>query len=220
MAVQTPTVEITPERIDLLRKGFQGLRKGALYFIVITILGIIVYAGLLTGILLSGRAFEASALGDIVFSSLGVIGILMGIIALMGLIEWMNAGRYFREYDPFKLKYGYTGPRLVLYGVIILLIGVIAAGLTLHMTRHMIGLAAVFALLLIIGAILAFVGMLLFGIFLIQLDELSATGLAAGGFKIAGILWIVGIFINILYIISVILVYVYSGDTLRRLASR
>lgn len=223
MALQIPGAEAPQERMNLLRGGFQGLKRGALYFIIVTILGMLVYAGLLAEFLLGGRGFETGALGDIAFSSVGFAGIAMGVIALMGLIEWMKAGRYFAEYDPLKLGYGYTGPRLLLYGVIMLLIAVMASGLIHYTTRHTgtaSGFAAAFALgLLIIGVILALVGWVMFGVFLIQLDELRAAGLAVGGFKLAGLLWIIGLIINILNIIAVILVYIYSGDTLRRLGS-
>ncbi len=121
-----------------------------------------------------------------------------------------SAGAAFKEFDP-RLGGLHTALRLGLAAVGLGILGFLAAVASLVLGLLLIGLAA----------ILALVAQVLVGLFLLRLGDLSKEGLPVpDGFRIAVILYLIGIVIGILQLIAIILVYVYSGDAISRLRSQ
>lgn len=131
-----------------------------------------------------------------------VLILLIGaIILLLGLFRLREGLNILRQID-MSFDLPYTGTTLIVIGLILIIIGAI-------LTIVLIGFFA-----LIVALILLFIGEILtFIIGSFRFNDRYKDSL----FMVAGILFIIGIFVSILSFIAVILWYVALGNTINRL---
>ncbi len=165
------------------------------------------------------------------------------ILAIFSFYKFYKAASHLKEYDRSRLGIGKTGILLMIIAIILIIIaGAVAVGFfaaislstsafvstgspAIGPTRiggmgGLIG-AVSLILLVIIAGILALVGSILFGIMIMRLGEIENV---EPGFKTAGIIYIVSVVLSlipytaivgfILSIVSLAMVYSYSGRTL------
>jgi len=185
---------------SLLKSAFEDFRAGILYmFVGLLIFGLAVGASLV-GAILAGKG-PAIGLGG------GIIGLIGLIIFLLGILKLKEAGDKFQQFDPSLGKLSLA--------VKIYIATIILGILTIIIFVVMPPLGALIGLLLGLANLVASI---LFGLFLMNLGDLAAKGVPVPDrFKLAGILYLVGIIISILQLIALILVYLDAGEAIRRL---
>ena len=213
--------------VTLLVEGLSKLRTGAIIIligIILEVAGIFMAPGLLSIFAMTGAAPSPGlTLGALVTPlALLIIGVLLGIVAF---ILWFSATGKLKAYDPSRLGIGRTGMILQLVGVILIFLGLLAivpvifaAGST-GSPEMLIG--AIYGMLGLVGlgAILALVGLILFGIMIMRLGEIQGVD---PGFRTAGILYILTLipYVGpILQLIAVIMIYVYAGRSIEALTA-
>ncbi len=204
--------EITSENIRLLTAGFEGLRSGSLYMIIATLLGFIAIMVIYFG---AGFGLSVGSIGGAVGSIIagGVLVLIAAIIGVLGLVKWQHGGSYFKQFDAMKFGYAETGPKLMLWGLYIVILAAII--LIIGAAAKSPGVVVGGSALLIIAAIIDLIGYILFGIFLLRIKDLNILyGLSLPDFTIDAVLWFIGIVVGILTFIAVILIYVHSGEAL------
>lgn len=149
--------------------------------------------------------------------------IVAAIIGLVGFVFYFKATGHLKRYDP-DYGIGRIGMVLQIVGLILMLasFGLIFLAVSLARALPQAALGATLSMLglIIVGAIVIIVGSILFSVMLIRLGKVDS------GFKIAGILYLIGIILNfivsgigtILGIVSTILIYTSSGRSLERLS--
>jgi magnesium-transporting ATPase (P-type) len=183
--------------------ALEDIKSFSLLGIIATlILGVGLFAVFFSGftsVLSSPHVGLFAAIGTVI---LAIIVIVIGaIIYLIALFKLRSGYMKIRNIDP-SFGISYTGTTLILIGLILLIIGAI-------LTLVIVGI-----FLVIIGAILLFIGEIL--------------ALIVGAFKlngrynetlflVAGILFIIGIFISIFTFIGMILFYIATNNVLNRL---
>lgn len=198
------------ENFTFLVNGFENLKNGALILIIgfiivwIIVLPAMVAIHSVTHIYRSGSGIEV--IGAPWFIGPGII---TAILSVVGVLMFKEGGANLKRVEPYVLDYGESGPKYMLYGLIMTVVGMLGV---LARTAAVLSLILVF-----LGAIMSLVGGILFGIFLLRLEELRRRGVPIDDFKADGILWIIGLFIPVLTIIAVILIYVHARGTLERL---
>ncbi len=193
-----------------LRDGLEKLRKAALLYLVSALLvGIGLMAIVMGGALFKGVGALAGAVGMI---AAALVGAILGLAALFAFL--IPAFSRLREYDeskfgtPAKLvKVGYGGGFALLFIAMLVFVGAIFAK-SVGMLFGGLGLFGIAAILLFIGLIGIIIGMF-------KLKDVSGEGL----FTAAGVLFIIGIFVNILTFIAWILVYVAAGKALSKIGT-
>ncbi len=183
--------------------ALQRMKKGVLLvFIAWIFLGISILVGI-TSILAMGAmdGLEGLVAGDVALVVLIIVGV---IIALIGLYREFipgvkNLADIYPEFSTAAklIRIGYIG------GLILLLIGAI-------LTLVLIGL-----LIIVIGLILVFLGTIGVIILCFKLKDKYQDTL----YLVAGVLFIIGLFIPILAVIAWILLYAGLGSTVRKLQS-
>ncbi len=192
------------------REGLQKLKTASLLYII---------SALLTGLvptlmLLGGFSFGIAGVmaGGIGMLTAAIVGAILGLVALFAFL--VPAFTHLRNSDPSMfstaatlVKIGYAiGFILVIIGLA-LIISVVATP----------SVAVVFGglILFIIGAIFLLIGLigLIIGMFRLK-DKTDETL-----FLVAGILFIIGIFIGILQFVAWILVFVAANSTLNKLST-
>ncbi len=211
--------ELTQDRLNLLIHGFNNLKDGALFMLIGELLASISLVGLIFPGMAASQSLGALLVGAAGLLGLGLIG---GIISLIGLLKWKDAGKYFKQFDPLRLGYGESGPKYMLYAIIIIIFGLIIAllgalGTAVTGGGGVLGVAFLGIGIVIIGAIVYLIGIILFGLFLLRLDEIKAMGVNIPEFKLDAILWFIGIIFSILTLIAVILIYMHSKEAIDRL---
>jgi len=212
--MSTPTYAYQPST-DKFAEGMRKLKTAALLQIIASILVI--------GAVLAGYGSIFAMLGSIgigpehqphpgmvggvaigaiaVMAVAALAGLVLGLVSTYGYL--LPAASDFAEYDSSKygtvatlLKVGYLGGIIAILGGVGLIILAVAAKL--------VGFLITGIIVIVIGLILFFIGLI--GLILLMFKLREDTG--DDMFLIAGILFIVGIFVNILTIVAWILVYV------------
>ncbi len=192
------------------REGLQKLKTASLLYIISALL-----TGLgFTATLLGGFSFgkTGAIMGGIGVLAAAIVGAILGLVALFAFL--VPAFSHFRNSDPSMfgtaatlVKIGYA------VGFILFIIGmalIISAIVTLNpgMVFGGLGLSVIGAIFLLIGLIGLIIGMF-------KLKDKTDETL----FLVAGILFIIGIFVGILQFIAWILVFVATNSTLNKLSS-
>lgn len=194
--------------------GLQKLRQGALYYIISSLLGIIVAIGLILTLITipSGAA-----------SAIGIIVALIGVLITLPLVilSYLRTREGFRllVYIGKDLKGGITATTLILLGIIVLLLGMLIM-LPLAITSIFSGsllavgvTVATGVVIILIGVILSFIGFILLALAYRKTGEIyNNDSLRTGGLLLL-IGSIVGIIISIIgYILDLIgFIMIYSG---------
>jgi hypothetical protein len=209
----TPTESesgLSPDAVRLLINGFSQLKEGSLYMIIGTLLAalglIAIFPTMPHGRFTVALAGASTAL---------ILALIGEIIALLGLVRWRHGGEYFKQFDPAGMSSGASGPKYMLWGVgiiIIALLILIPAALTGSMGLILTGISVA-----IIGGLIYLIGYILFGIFLLKLEDIRYKGLMVPDFKIDAIIWFIGIVINLLTFVAVILIYVHAKEAEEKL---
>ncbi len=198
-----PSMVPVVERVRILAEGFAGLRDGAKYMLF----GVLFEA---VGIMMLAPALFGGGLTAASGSIASIILVIIGALAsVFGLIKWKKSGEFFKQFDP-SLRYAESGPKYMLYAIPLVIIALlmVLGGSSGEST----GVMALGYILLLIAGLLALVGYILFGIFLVRVGETRMEGVTLPDFKIDGVLWIVGIILGILALVAVILVYMHSKE--------
>ncbi len=181
-----------------------------------------------------------------IFFILG-IALIAVILAILSFYKFYKAASHFKEYDPSRLGIGKTGVLLIIIAIILIIVaGAVLAGSFATsfssslitgpshtpmgpaniggMGMGLIGAAISLLLIVIIAGILALIGSIFFGIMVMRLGEIENV---EPGFKTAGIIYIVSVVLSlipyiaivgfILSIISLVMMYSYSGKSLEKL---
>jgi len=154
------------------------------------------------------------------------------VLVLVSYIIIFKATGDLKRYSPSRLGIGRTGMILQLLGLILIFLCVIAMVPTFAAIGPNIGINEVFtvlgaiAILVVIAVVLLIVGSILFGVMVMRLSEVEGLD---PGFKTAGILYIASVILSIIPVISVIggilalvsmiLIYIYSNSSIKRLES-
>lgn len=193
-----------------LREGLEKLKKAALLYLVSALLVGIGFMALITSGALFGAAGALS--GAIGMFAAALVGAILGLAALFAFL--IPAFSTLKDYDvsrfgtPAKLvKIGYGGGLALFFLAMLVLVAAIYAG----------SLGVIFAGLALFGlaGILLFIGMIGIIMGMFKLKEITGEGL----FTAAGVLFIIGIFVNILTFIAWILVFVAAGKALNRIGA-
>jgi len=203
---------VSQVNVSLLAEAFEDLRKALLYYFIGILL---LFVALGSAVFSAGFGFGRAAadLGSLLAGSvLGIIGLLIMLYAIIKLFA--TADKFARAHPNLgglktALKIGIAAIGVAILGMIVMFAGAAAqSGLLI---------AGGYGLILIAG-LLGLVANVLVGLFLLKLGDLSKEGLPVPeGFKIAGILYLIGIIIGVLQLIAIILVYLYSGEAAARL---
>jgi len=154
------------------------------------------------------------------------------ILAIIAFILWFMATGNLKRYNPERFGIGRLGMLLQLIGIILIVVGGVGglalmgfvASASLTAAPSAFGAFFGFLAILILAAILAIIGAILFAIMVMRLPEDAGI---ESGFKTAGILYLIGVILSIIpfvsmvgsiiVLVAVILIFIYSGSTLRRL---
>ncbi len=203
--------------------GLKNLKTGAMVSLISIILALVSVVLVISSVGMvnpgNPKAFllAMSAMGSFV-----VILIAAVVLGIVGFVLYFMATGHLSRYDP-RLGIGRWGMTLQIVGLIlvfvpvILIVGAIASHAILSAILASIGLMVLGGLLIIVGAIL-------FGIMLIRLGEDPNVD---SGFKMAGIIYLVGIILSfvagaigeILGIVTTILIYISAKNSLERLGA-
>lgn len=205
-----PTTPYGGGNVMALREGLEKLRKAALLYLVSALLVGAGFASLLMGgLLFKGAGALAGAMGMLAAT---VIGALLGLVALLAFL--IPAFSRLREYDEPRfgtsatlVKIGYGGGFALLFLAILVIIGA-ALAKSAGMLIGGLALFGIAAILLLIGFIGVIIGMF-------KLKDVTGEGL----FTAAGVLFIIGIFINILTFIAWILAFIAAGKALDKVGA-
>jgi len=199
----------TPSR-DALLIGLGKLKNAALFLLLPVILVLIGVSIIITG-LLTGRSLAVITAGIASVLIVVFLGLLLKLIAVYGYL--IPAYSSFREYDPAKFE---TPAKLVkigyVAGLLIMIIGValmVTGALSKTPASLMTGIA-----ITIIGTIFYIIGYIGLIIGMFRLKELTNEG----KFEIAGIFFILGLFIAILQLIGWVLTYLGAKNAINKLS--
>jgi len=196
-------VTIAPAQSPLI-EAFQKIRMAALLLIIGSLIMSVGVAGSLLPMFMAfgARGFEGVARGIIAGALTATIVTLIGaVISLIAIYAYLRPGAL--ELSKADQRYS-TASKLInigyLWGLILIIIG-------LALALIIIGIP-----LLVIGIILLIIGKI--GVILLSfnLNEAEKNVL----YLVAGILFIIGLFVNILSFIAWILMYVALGESIRR----
>lgn len=192
-----------------LVNGLRRMRTGALMYILATS---ILLLGLLSLVLVSGFS-SADPMNPALIFGVGiflVIFVLCIILSIAGFIYFfMATGDLKKAKEEYGI--GRNGIFLQILGFLLLFVGL---GLLALETSTSSSIIAIISFAIIFGAVIAIlVGAIFFGVMLIRMGDIE------GGFKTAGILYIIGILVPVLLIIAVILAYLSAGRAVDKLTS-
>ncbi len=226
--------------LDSLVEGLEDLRTGALLGILSVIMLIVTFIPLFNmfpTLEVMGRE-TMPPLGLMITQALLILALAFIAVALsiVSFYKFYKATSHFRDYDPSRLGIGKTGVTLIIIAIVMLIVSLLVMIGTISSMAPSSGLRIAENLLLgtftsmifvmLIAAILALVGSILFGIMIMRLDEVEGL---EPGFRTAGIIYIVSIVISlipfvavvgfVLSLVSLILIYSYSGSSLKALGA-
>ncbi len=206
--------------MDKLIKGLRGLKNGALTNLMSIGLSIIGLAIVMKTV----HVFRDPKMALMAFMALGSIVILFLVSAALGIVSFVlyfNATGHLKRYRA-DLGIGRTGMILLLAGIILMFVDMfIVAGIARYQpfTDHLKLL-----ILVIVSMILLIIGAVFFGIMLMRLGEIPEV---SSSFKTAGILYILGFILSIIFlgviggiigVISTVLIYKSAKESLSAIA--
>lgn len=192
-----------------LNEGMDNLRKGSLFYLLAAAVSWasiipIMAAGFTAGDLMN-PALIASLRSTAI---LIVIAIVLGIASFVYLFMATGALNKVNE----KYGIGRKGMLLMLAGLILfsfsLILALFAAAIGASEDIALL-IVGIIGLLLIIAAVLLLIGVILFGIMLLRLEDVDS------GFKTAGIIYLIGIILPFLIIVAMILVYFAANRAIK-----
>jgi len=179
-----------------LDKGMENLRKGSLMYLLA------VAVSLASIIPIAALSFtEGELIDPALFASLGALAILIGVAIVLGIASFVYLFMATGALRKVNEKYGIgrKGVLLILLGLISLsfsLIPVLFAVASGEIASLNVGIIG-----LLFSIVLLLIGAILFGIMLLELEDVDSR------FKTAGIIYIIGIIVPFLIIVAMILVY-------------
>ncbi len=224
------------QRLYLLLDGFEKLRKGSLLvvvgyvFIIASLLWMMASVATFPSIFRGMDRFLGAMTSTMVAAALtSLAGILL---ALAGFIVLLSSSSSFRDYSPSRLGRGSTATSLIAGGFAAIAFGIlliIASAYGAMVWGAVMGMGFIF-----FGVLVAFIGEILFAVFIRDLTVLRDEGLnVPAGFDTAGILLLLGVVFSVipmiapigvvLVLISLAMIYKYSEEAinvLREQASR
>jgi len=226
--------------LDSLVEGLKDLRTGALLEILSVVMLIVAFIPLFTMFPtpdVMGRE-TMPPLGLMITQALLILALVFIAVALsiVSFYKFYKAASHFKDYDPSRLGIGKTGVTLTIIAIVILIVSLLvmmgaissmAPSSGLRMAENLLlGTFTSMIFVMLIAAILALVGSILFGIMIMRLGEVEGL---EPGFRTAGIIYIVSIVISlipfiavvgfVLSLVSLILIYSYSGSSLKALGA-
>ncbi len=226
--------------LDSLVEGLKDLRTGALLEILSVVMLIVAFIPLFTmfpTLDVMGRE-TMPPLGLMITQALLILALAFIAVALsiVSFYKFYKAASHFKDYDPSRLGIGKTGVTLIIIAIVILIVSLLvmigaissmAPSSGLRMAENLLlGTFTSMIFVMLIAAILALVGSILFGIMIMRLGEVEGL---EPGFRTAGIIYIVSIVISlipfiavvgfVLSLVSLILIYSYSGSSLKALGA-
>ncbi len=226
---------------DPLIRGLSDLKTGALFSLIVYALSFLVTLIVLammphmTLLGMSPRMVPTTSLAAFLgaLSLIVVMGIIILVLAILAFYKFYKATGHLKEYDAPRLGIGRTGILISLAGLGVIVIGflILIASLASMGTSTgyqalggFLGSLLAFIGLIIIAAVLIIIGSILFGVMVMRLAEVDGLD---PGFKWAGILYIAGVILGlipnlgivgtILGLVSTILIYTYSKNSLEAL---
>jgi len=199
--------------VRVLAEAFKAFRSGLILLLIGYLLFGISSVTLVFGLI---GAFAGAMSGDVGAALAGLGGSLLfmvisAVVLLIGFVRLLRAGDLFKSYDPGLGKLS-TALKLFIAGLVIIIIS-----LVLLAVYTPLGLL-LSAIAIPIAGILYLIGIILFGLFLMDLGKLKQKGLPVPDtFNIAGILYLIGIFISILQLVAIILAILAAGSAARSL---
>ena len=201
MSFTINTLNVSPKSSAL--KGLTLIKDAAFYMIMgFLIMSIALFSVIPVVFVPNPLRIPATIFSSVIAVALVLIG---AVIALIGVyVKLLPGASVLANYnDKYStpaslLKIGY------LWGLILIVIGVITL------------IAIIGAFLMIIGLILLFIGKIGLIILMFRLSD----GFNVSTFMIAGVLFILGLFISILDIMAWIIVYIGSKECIERLRTR
>ncbi|MEM0372138.1 MAG: DUF973 family protein [Ignisphaera sp.] len=207
----SPQSSVSTESKSIAIEGLRKLRTGAIIFIVATLLMVGALITAIPTILAAG--FGGGAIGAFMglatILGVAIVGFILNLVGLFGFVipgtsklaEWDE--KFSTSSKLLKIGYG-GGAVLMLIAIIIILV----AAFTYSLGAFFGGLA-----LVVIGGIMLLVGYIGLIILSFKLnDTFSVTSI-----MVAGILFIIGIFVGVLQFIAWILMYVGLGSAIEKL---
>ncbi len=228
---------------DSLVRGLSDLKTGALFSLIayaLSFLVLLIVLAMVPHIMIPGmgpRTIPTTGLAALLgmLSLIVVMGIVILVLAVLAFYKFYKATGYLKEYDAPRLGIGRTGILISLAGLGVIFIGLLVLVASMASIGASTGyqalgglLGPLFAMmgLVIIAAVLIIIGSILFGIMVMRLGEVDGLD---PGFKWAGILYIAGVILElipnlgivgtILGLVSTILIYTYSKNSLEALKS-
>ena len=202
--------KLTPDKLRLLATGFQELRDGSLYMIIGTLL---LFIGIAAIYFTVGLTIHAGSLAGAVTAVVagGLLSLIAAILMLLGLVKWKHGGSYFKQFDPAHYSYAESGPKYMLWSVYIGILALIIMAVGAIASSG--GLVGAGVLLAIIAGLVGLIGVILFGLFLLRIKDLSVMyGLNVPDFTVDAVLWFLGILFELLTFIATILIYMHAGE--------
>ena len=217
-------------QVSELIEGFRKLRFGALISIISVI---VAFASLAILFFTVGFALPtiypapmSHMFSGVAITTMTVI-LVASALSLIAFILWFMATGNFKRYNPDRFGIGRLGLLLQIIGIILIFAGSLAfVGVAFAQGPNitLFGVFFGFIAIVMLAAILVLVGAILFAIMLMRLPEDQNV---ESDFKTAGILYLIGIILSIipyismvgsiLTLVAVILIFTYSGSTLKRL---
>ncbi|MEM3870170.1 MAG: DUF973 family protein [Candidatus Korarchaeum sp.] len=231
-----------PERLSDLRKGLSDLKVGALLSLLTYVILLVALLSSLSLLpmftLMLGQLELTSLISVMPLLSIVLLAVLAALVtSLAAFYKFFRATGHLKRFDAPKLGIGRIGVLLGIVGAVVILLGSISL-MSLTMTSASLnaplesleylspyGLYA-FTGVLVVGAIVIVIGEILFSVMVMRLGEVEGLD---SGFRTAGILYLAGILIAfiplvsllalVLEIVALILIYRCSESSLRFLAS-
>ncbi len=218
------------ERLYLLLDGFEKLRKGSLLVVVGYVLIIASLLWMMASVATFPSIFRgmdrflgAMTSAMIAAALTSLAGILL---ALAGFIVLLSSSSSFRDYSPSRLGRGSTAASLIAGGFAAMAFGlllIIASAYGATAWSAVIGMGFIF-----LGILIAFIGEILFAVFIRDLTVLRDEGLnVPASFDAAGILLLLGVVLSvipmiapigaILALIALAMIYKYSEEAINGL---
>ncbi len=220
---------------DSLVRGLSDLKTGALFSLIVYaffFLLMLIALAMMPHIMIPGMGpgFPSAGLAAFlgVLSLIAVMGIVIIILAVLAFYKFYKATGHLKEYDAPRLGIGRTGILISLAGLVVITVVMLILIPSMAISGRLGGLSTMFAFLglMIIAAVLIIVGSILFGVMVMRLGEVDGLD---PGFRWAGILYIAGVILGlipnlamvgtILGLVSAILIYTYSKNSLEALKS-
>lgn len=193
-----------------LSEGLKKLRLGSLFYLLAFTVS---WTSILFMIALGPTATGFMSLALI--ASLGVFAFLIVFAMALSIASFiyffMATGALRKANERYGI--GRKGMILILVGLILISVSFLMTAILTPATNAM-AVVGILVLLLIASAVVILIGVILFGIMLLRLENVDPR------FKTAGILYFVGIIVPFLILVAMYFVYSAAGRAMRAQASK